>query len=440
MPDRLLTPSTSLRGGMTRSLSRRDFARTLAAGSAACFAATAADAERALAAPRWQPGATTPDWITIRERFLIADGLAPLNAANLCPSSADVLAGLYEQTRSVDRDPSQQNRARFAEAKEALRRRVASFLNVTPEEILLTRNTSEANNYVSAGIELKPGDEVVIFSDNHPSNHQAWRERAKRYGFTVKIVEQVNPHPGPDYYVDAFKRALTPNTRVLGFTHMTNTVGDVFPAAEICRMAREQGVLTLLDGAQSFGLMNVDLQTIQPDFYSGSAHKWPCGAREVGVLYVRQSVQARLWPSMYSAYTGTTGLSRTHEGMGQRDDAVFIAFDRALALQQEIGRPAVEQRSRALAQALMEGLSKLPDLKLWTSRDPARSAAVVSFQPGALDVGRLADALYQRDRIAVATRRGNDRPGLRLSPHFYNLEEEIERTVAAVRGYLRNGV
>jgi selenocysteine lyase/cysteine desulfurase len=440
MPDRLLTPSTSLRGGMTRSLSRRDFARTLAAGSAACFAATAADAERALAAPRWQPEATTPDWITIRERFLIADGLAPLNAANLCPSSADVLAGLYEQTRSVDRDPSQQNRARFAEAKEALRRRVASFLNVTPEEILLTRNTSEANNYVSAGIELKPGDEVVIFSDNHPSNHQAWRERAKRYGFTVKIVDQVNPHPGPDYYVDAFKRALTPNTRVLGFTHMTNTVGDVFPAADICRMARERGVLTLLDGAQSFGLMNVDLQTIQPDFYSGSAHKWPCGAREVGVLYGRQSVQARLWPSMYSAYTGTTGLSRTHEGMGQRDDAVFIAFDRALALQQEIGRLAVEQRSRALAQALMEGLSKLPDLKLWTSRDPARSAAVVSFQPGALDVGRLADALYQRDRIAVATRRGNDRPGLRLSPHFYNLEEEIERTVAAVRGYLRNGV
>jgi len=425
---------------MTPALSRRDFARSLAAGSAAVFAATLTDTERALATTQPLRRSGAPDWLAIRERFLIADGLAPLNAANLCPASADVLAGLYEQTRAVDRDPSQQNRARFAEAKESLRRRLASFLNVTPEEILLTRNTSEANNYVSAGIELKPGDEVVIFGDNHPSNHQAWRERAKRYGFTVKIVEQVNPHPGPEYYVDAFKRALTPNTRILGFTHLTNTTGDLFPAAEICRMAREQGVLTLLDGAQSFGMMNVDLQTIQPDFYSGSAHKWPCGAREVGVLYVRQSVQSKFWPSLYSAYTGSTGLSRTHEGMGQRDDAVFIAFDRALAFQLEVGRPLIEQRSRALAQALMEGVEKLPGVKLWTSRDPARSAAVLSFQPGTLDVGRLADALYQRDRIAVATRRGTDRPGLRLSPHFYNLDEEIERTVAALRGYLRSGV
>ena len=425
---------------MKRALSRRAFARSLASASAACFAASAADVERAWAAPPARRSSGELDWAAIRDRFVIAEGLGPLNAANLCPSSADVLSTLYEQTRSVDRDPSPQNRARFGEAKEALRRSVAAFLKVTPEEILLTRNTSEANNQVSAGLDLKAGDEVVIFSDNHPSNHQAWRERARRSGFTVKVVQQVNPHPGPEYYIDAFMKEITPNTRVLGFTHMTNTVGDLFPAAEICRRARERGVLTLLDGAQSFGLLNVDLQAIQPDFYSGSAHKWPCGAREVGVLYVRAATQPKLWPSVYSAYTGATGLSRTHEGFGQRDDAVFIAFERALALQLEVGRAAVEQRSRALAQALLEGLQKLPGAKVWTSRDPERSVAVVSFQPASLDVGRLADALYQKNRIAVATRRGNDRPGLRLSPHFYNLEEEIERTLAALHGYLRTGV
>ena len=425
---------------MDRALSRRAFARSLATASAACFAASAADVERAWAAAPARRSSGELDWSAIRDRFVIAEGLGPLNAANLCPASADVLATLYEQTRSVDRDPSQQNRARFGEAKESLRRRVAAFLNVSPEEILITRNTSEANNHVSAGLDLKAGDDVLIFSDNHPSNHQAWRERARRSGFTVNIVQQVNPHPGPEYYIDAFLRALTPNTRVLGFTHMTNTVGDLFPAAEICKRARERGVLTLLDGAQSFGLLNVDLQTIQPDFYSGSAHKWPCGAREAGVLYVRSATQSKLWPSVYSAYTGATGLSRTHEGFGQRDDAVFVAFERALALQLEIGRAAIEERSRTLAQALMEGLAKLPDVKIWTSRDPARSAAVVSIQPGSLDARRLADALYTRHRIAVATRGGTDRPGLRLSPHFYNLEEEVERTVAALSGYLRTGV
>ena len=417
------------------NLSRRDFTRSLALGSLAGFGASLLDADRALAAPiRYD------DWKSIRDRFVLAKGLAPMNAANLCPSSADVLEALYNNTREVDRDPSQQNRSRFGAAKESLRSKVAAFLNVTPDEILITRNTSEANNQVSAGLDLKPGDEVVIFSDNHPSNHQAWRERAKRHGYTVKIVEQVNPHPGPEYYVDAFAKAITAQTKVLGFTHMTNTVGDVFPAAAICRMARERGVLTLLDGAQSFGFLNVDLQTIQPDFYSGSAHKWPCGAREVGILYVRKDVQPKFWPAMYSAYPGGTGLSRTHEGMGQRDDAVFIAFEQALTLQLEIGRANVEQRSRMLAQSLMEGVSKLNGVKLWTSRDPERSGAVVSFQPGSLDVRKLADVLYQKDRIAIATRGGTDRPGLRISPHFYNLEEEIDRTVAAIDRYLKRGV
>jgi isopenicillin-N epimerase len=416
-------------------LTRRDFTRSLALGSLAGFGASLVDVERALAAP-----VRYDDWRSIRDRFVLAKGLAPMNAANLCPSSADVLDVLYKNTREVDRDPSQQNRARFSEAKESLRRKIASFLNVTADEILITRNTSEANNQVSAGVDLKAGDEVLILADNHPSNHQAWRERAKRFGFTVKILGQPNPHPGDEYYVDAVTRAFTPQTRVLAFTHLTSTVGDLLPAAELCRVARERGVLTLLDGAQSFGLLNVDLQQIQPDFYSGSAHKWPCGAREVGTLYVRKDTQPKFWPAMYSAYTGQTGLSRTHEGMGQRDDAVFIAFEQALSLQLEIGRVNVEQRSRMLAQALMEGLSKLDGVKLWTSRDPKRSAAVVSFQPGTLDARKLADALYQKDRVAIATRGGNDRPGLRISPHFYNLEEEIDRTVAAVDRYLKKGV
>jgi isopenicillin-N epimerase len=417
------------------ALSRRDFARSLALGSLAGFGASAFDVQRALAAP-----VRYDNWRSIRDRFVLARGLAPMNAANLCPSSADVVEALYENTRAVDRDPSQQNRARFAEAKESLRRKVASFLNVTPDEILLTRNTSEANNAVSAGLDLKPGDEVLIFADNHPSNHLAWRERAKRHGFTVKIVEQVNPHPGFEHYLEAYRKAITPQTKVLTFTHLTSTVGDLFPAAALCALARERGILSLCDGAQTFGALNVDLQTIQPDFYTGSAHKWPCGARECGVLYVRKDIQPKFWPAIYSAYTGGTGLSRTHEGMGQRDDAVFIAFEEALNLQIEIGRAEVEQRSRTLAQQLMEGLSKLDGIKLWTSRDPQKSAAVVSFQPGTLDARKLADALYQKDRIAVATRGGADRPGLRISPHFYNLEDEVDRCVAALDRYLKRGV
>ena len=192
-------------------------------------------------------------------------------------------------------------------AKEVTRQALAEFLRVTPEEIVITRNTSESSNLVSSGLDLKAGDDVLLFSDNHPSNSVAWKEKAKRYGYRVNVVPAVNPHPGPEYYLDAFTKALTPQTKVLAFTHLTSTVGDLFPARELCRLARERGILTLVDGAQSFGLMDVDLREMDPDFYAGSGHKWPCGPKEAGVLFINRRSASRIWPSIYSAYPGAVG-------------------------------------------------------------------------------------------------------------------------------------
>ena len=199
-------------------------------------------------------------------------------------------------------------------------------------------------------------------------------------------------------------------------------------------------MLSLLDGAQSFGLLDVDLAAIQPDFYSGSAHKWPCGARECGVLFVSARVQSKLWPSIYSAYQGAVGFSRTFEGFGQRDEATMIAFREALTFQNKVGRAAIEERARALTTQLMDGLAKLPDVKMWTSTEPTRRAAVVSFAPAALDPNKLATALYEKDRVAITTRGGKDRPGLRVSPHFYNSPAEVDRLLAGLARYLKNGV
>ena len=249
-----------------------------------------------------------------------------------------------------------------------------------------------------------------------------------------------NPHPGFDHYVQAFAKAITPSTKLIGFTHLTSTVGDLFPAKEICRLARERGILTLVDGAQSFGLMDVDLSDMQPDFYSGSAHKWACGPKENGVLYINKSAQTRIWASIFSAYPGRIGISRTFEGFGQRDEPAMIAFGEALTFQTKIGRAHIEKRSRELTTALIDGLKKLDGVKIWTSPDPSRRAAVLSFLPGNLDIRKLSAALYKNDHIGCATRGGQDRAGLRFSPHFYNTHADVERTVAAVKKYMATGV
>jgi selenocysteine lyase/cysteine desulfurase len=364
--------------------------------------------------------------------------LAVMNAANLCPASRPVLQALTRETEDVDRNPSPQNRARLSGAKENTRKALAEFLRVTPEEIVITRNTSESNNLVSNGLDLKAGDEVVLFSDNHPSNNQAWVEKAKRFGFTVSVVEQKNPHPGPEYYIDAFTKALTPRTKVLAFTHFTNTVGDLFPAKEICAAARQRGVMTMVDGAQTFGLFDVNLRDIDPDFYSGSAHKWPCGARECGVLFVNARVHDRIWPSSYSAYPGAVGISRRMEAFGQRDEATMIAFAEALAFQTKVGRKAIEDRSKALANQLLAGLAKIEGFRAYTSPVPERRAAVVTFVPGALDMRKLVAALYENDKIGVTTGGGAGRNGVRVSPHFYNTPDEIDRLLAALTRYSRS--
>jgi selenocysteine lyase/cysteine desulfurase len=420
------------------NVSRRDFARLLALSGSVFLPGPL----RAWPAPLQQTP-ERPDekfWLSVREQFLMPPELGVLNAANLCPSPAPVLEAMYRNTKDIDGDPSFDNRQKMNTGKENTRRLVASFLRVTPEEIVLTRNTSEANNIVSSGLDLKAGDSVIVFADNHPSNNDAWRQKATRFGYTVTTISQPNPHPGPEYYLEAVTKAITQQTRVIAFTHHTSTVGDVLPARELCRIAREHGVLTLVDGACTLGMLDVDLSDIQPDFYTGSSHKWPCGPKEVGVLYINKAVHGRIHPSIISAYPGAVGIARTMEAMGQRDEPAIIGFGEALNFQTRIGRTAIEERSRSLGQALIAGLRRIDGVQLWTHPDPLRSGAVVSFQPGSLDVSKLSAALYRNDRIGCATRAGADRPGIRFSPHIYNTMAEVDRAVAAIAKYMRQGV
>ena len=208
-------------------ISRRDFSRLLAFGGSALLPQQLSAWPAQLPPPPRQPDERY--WTSVRDQFLMPADLSVMNAANLCPSPAPVLEAMYRSTRDMDGDPSFDNRLKMSAGKEETRRLVADFLRVTPEEIVIARNTSEANNMVSSGLDLDAGDEVVVFADNHPSNHAAWVQKSKRFGYAVSVIDQPNPHPGADYFVEAAGRVITPRTRVLAFTHQTSTAGDVLP-------------------------------------------------------------------------------------------------------------------------------------------------------------------------------------------------------------------
>lgn len=431
------------------AFSRRDFARLLAlSGTAAVLPGALSARGRTLDdfdldRRPLPPTPAEPDekfWRDVRARFLVPRDVNFLNAANLCPASLPAIEAIEKNLRLYEASPSPEIRTGLMKGREESRKLLAEALRVTPEEIVITRNTSEGNNFVSSGLDLRAGDEVVVWADNHPSNLNAWRIKSQRFGFTVVTVPIVTSHPGTQGFVDLFLKAFTPRTKLVAITHCNSNSGDLLPAKEICAAARERGVLSLVDGAQSFGVLDVDLSAMNPDFYTGSMHKWPCGPKEKGMLYVNKGVQDRIHPSVVGVYAGEVGISKTLEANGQRDDASIAAVTDALKFQGSIGRATIEKRSRQLAQALMDGLKKLPGVKLWTDPDPARSAAIVIFQPGSLDVRKLGPALTENEHIICTTRGGQQNPGLRMSPHFYNTMDEMDQAVGAIKKYLASGV
>ncbi|MEX2335613.1 MAG: aminotransferase class V-fold PLP-dependent enzyme, partial [Pseudohongiella sp.] len=212
-------------------------------------------------------------WLSVRNQFSFADDAVPMNAANLCPSFRIVAQHVAAMTADIDQDCSFNNRARFSGFLEDARSRVAAQLNISADEVALVRNTSEANNIVNNGLALERGDEVVVWDENHPTNNVAWDVRAARFGFVVKKVA-TPAHIDPGQLVDAFVRQFTDRTRVLALTQVSNVSGIKLPVAELVAAAHKRGIFVHLDGAQTWGAMNLDLQALGVDAFTASAHKW----------------------------------------------------------------------------------------------------------------------------------------------------------------------
>lgn len=425
-------------------VSRRDFIKRLAGGLAAAGilggSAAASPLQKMAEKTAGMPKIDIGDerfWLSVKDQFILKDGLALMNAANLCPSPHSVMETVFQYTRDEDTDASFFNREKFGRLQEDARSKLAYLLGATADEIAIVRNTSEANNTISSGFVLKEGDEVLLSDLNHPSNNKAWEVKSRRYGYKINYATFAKTPKSIDEIVKAFRDALTPQTRLMTFTHVSNTTGVLMPTKELCALGRERGVFVHVDGAQSFGALKIDLAAMGCDSYSGSAHKWFMGPKEVGILYVRKERQKDVWPSIVSIpWRDDIVGARKYEALGQRDDGAVAAMGKTADFHTAIGPDRVEARMRQVATAIKEGLGKLPGVELTTSMEPALSAGVVIFKPGTLDAPKVYERLYSHHLIAGA----GMGPNIRLSPHIYNTLGEADRVVAAISEMLKDGV
>jgi isopenicillin-N epimerase len=321
-------------------------------------------------------------WEEVKAGFPLHEGRIPMNAANLAPAHRSVIERVIEVGWAVDGDVSFQNRAIYEGLLEGTREKLAGLLGASPDEIALVRNTSEGNNVIVGGLPLGPGDEVVIFDENHPTNAVAWDVRAARFGFTVRRVGVPESPGDADEIRDHFLAALSPATRVLAFSDISNVSGVRMPVRDLCRACRERGIHSHVDGAQSFGSVQVALHDLGCDSYASSTHKWFMGPKEAGVLYVRAERTGDIWPGMVGVGWGsgaetTARGARKFETLGQRNDATLVGVGAAADFHDEIGSDRIEARVLELAAWLREGLSTIPGVDFLTPSQPELRAGVV---------------------------------------------------------------
>jgi isopenicillin-N epimerase len=370
-------------------------------------------------------------WGIVKRQFMIRDGLIMLNAANLCPSPLSVQKKLFELTKDMDSDPSFTNRAKYAGIKEEVREGIAKYVNVDSDEIALVRNTSEGNNIVINGLRLGKGDEVVFWDQNHPTANIAWDVRAERYGYRVVRVQTPEDPKNSEDLMRPFKQAMTSRTKVMCFSHVSNVSGIRLPAKELCQLARSKGILTLVDGAQTFGTYPLFLHDIGCDFYTASSHKWFCGPREMGMLYVRRGMADSVYPSIVGVGWENARASGAikFETLGQQAVERFGAMLETIKFHNTLWMLRISTRARMLADAVRDSVKKrIPDVKFITPMEHQRSWGVVIFHIPGVDPSQVLEILYRKYNVGCAVMGQN----IRFSPHFYNTLEDIDKAVDAV--------
>lgn len=304
---------------------------------------------------------------------------------------------------------------------------LAAYLGCQRDDVTLTHNATEAIGIVASGLDLKAGDEVLTTNQEHPSGRGAWQVRRARHGVEIREVEIPLPPKSPEQLADLLISAIGPRTRVLSFSGITTTTGLIMPMRDICRAAREKGVITLVDGAHVHGQIHAPINQMECDFLAGSPHKWMFAPAGCGFLYARPEMQERIWPSV----TTTAWSDKSMKGarlmqVGTNNRALFEGLLAGLDFANRIGPDLIYKRIHALAKTVRERASGMPEMKLLTPDDDRMFGSLVTMQMPE-DHGKRFAELCRKRRIWIT---GGAR--FRVSTHIHTRPEDIDELFKAL--------
>lgn len=328
------------------------------------------------------------------------------------------------------------------------RSEAARLINASPSEIVFTKNTTEAINIVANGIRWKRGDEIIISNIEHQSNHIPWLRLVDTKGVKLKIVKSnaegiTNP--------EVFNKAIGPKTKLIATLHASNVLGSIQDVSAIGKIARQKGILFLVDAAQTAGRLPIDVKEIGCDFMAICGRKSLMGPQGSGLLYGRSDALEALVPSQI----GGVAASLVSEDSYQLSDVPhrfhagiynamgIIGLGRGIRyVSKEIGIDRSRKRIRFLTEKLVGGLEGIKGVRIYGPRDLDSQNGVVSFNLEGFDSKDVALRLDKTKSVIVgsgshgslsAMKHINATGTVRASLHFFTSEEDIDLLLSSLR-------
>ncbi len=384
-------------------------------------------------------------WAAVRAQMLLDPGVANLNTGSFGPLPRPVFERVTDLRRRLAEEPMDFLLRQAPPLLWEARTRLAAFAGADPRRLDFTANVTAAINTVASSLRLPPG-EILMTDHEYGAMQWAWERAAARQGLTVRTFALPALPSSPAEIVEVASAAMSESTRLFFFSHVLSPTGMVLPARELCAEARRRGIPTVVDGAHAPGFVALDLEGIAADFYAANAHKWLLAPTGSGFLYLGRASAERLEPLQVSwgfrpnpgrlderDEFGSTPRLRQFEFEGTRDPCPWLAVPAAIDFQAGPGWEAIRGRVGELTAFVRRRLDRLNGLLPATPASPGLCGAMTAFRlPPGTDPAALRAGLWDGHRVEAAV---VERPGsllLRVSTHFYNTEDEVERLAVAL--------
>jgi isopenicillin-N epimerase len=383
-------------------------------------------------------------WREIQEAFTLDRTISNLNNGNSCPSPR-VVHEAMKRYYDISNQAPVYYRGQIERNMETVRRRLAAEFGADPEEVAITRNASESLQIAQDGLDLKSGDEILTTDQDYPRMLTTWDQRQRRDKIKVVRVNFQVPAREDDLY-RLLEGAVTPRTKVLHICHLTNITGQLFPVQRLCRMARQRGIISIVDAAHSIAHFPFKLHDLEADFVGTSLHKWLLAPHGTGLLYVRKDRIDSTWP-LQAVPESQVHDVRKFEQVGTQPAANKAAIGEALAFHQAIGADRKAARLRYLTLRWANQVKDLPRVKIYTSLEKGQSWGLAYVGIDGIEARKLNEFLWNKYRIIGQAMTKTPYPGqqfdyqgVRITPNVYTTLEELDTFADAIKDAVKNGV